>query len=166
MFGRRSHPHSVPARDQDEEARETAAMLVGLAQLQLNAILDNSDSHDTKALGLLAATAAAVGLLVGARPTVDRYWWASAVGLLAASVCFMGTLWNRGFRVGPDIEAFYDAYWDRPALEASVQMLGELRAAFEANKRVLVTKGRLLTAGYLLIVLTAASSAVYLWLVQ
>ncbi len=141
-------------------------MLVSQAQTHIAAILNNSDSHDSKALGLLAATAASVGLLVSARASMDRYWWATAVGLLAAAVCFMGTLWNREFRVGPDIAAFYGAFWNRPALEASVQMLAELQAAVAANTKVIDRKGRFLSTGYLIIVVTTVGSAVYLPLVH
>jgi hypothetical protein len=78
----------------------------------------------------------------------------------------MGTLWNREFSVGPDIGAFYDSYWNRPALEASVQMLAELQDAIGRNMKVINRKGRLLRMGYLLIVVTTVGSALYLPLVH
>jgi hypothetical protein len=165
MF-RRHGSQLVLERTADQEARETAAMLVTQAQMQISAVLSNSDSHDNKAVGLLAASAASVGLLVSAHTSLDRYWWVTCVGLLVAIAFFMATLFNRGFPVGPDVTPFYAANWDKPSLYASVQLLSELATALRECRRTTARKGRLLTGGYISIVATAAASALYLPLVH
>ena len=113
-----------------EQERITAA-LIGEARAQVAAALSNADSHDTKALALLAVDLAGVALLVGSRSSLDRFWWVSLIPALVSSIGFIWTLAPREFDIGPNIEKLYENTIDGSALEANVALLDSLNEALD-----------------------------------
>jgi hypothetical protein len=64
------------AAGDDEEI--VVQMLVARAQSRLDAQLQSLQGLDLKALGLLGADAAAVGVLIAIHDAVNRLWWLDA----------------------------------------------------------------------------------------
>ncbi len=137
---------AVEAQASDEQA--ILDMLIPRAQSRIDAQLRDSDSLDSKALGVLGVTAAAIALMVAVRTAVHDVWWLPTAGLGVAGVLLLASVWPRTFDLGPDPRRFYEAMATSTRLVASRQMLSELLAAVEANDRHLPGKNRLFKAGF------------------
>lgn len=111
-------------------------MLVAHAQSRLDAQLQALQGVDLKALGLLGADAAAVGVLIAIHDTVNRFWWLDASGLAVAGLLLLVAVWPRSFDVGPSLRAFYDTHGSGAAVDVARHLLAELLEAIETNDRV------------------------------
>jgi hypothetical protein len=111
-------------------------MLVARAQARLDAQLRDADAFELKALGLLGADAAALGVLVAAHEALFRLWWAVASGFGLAGLLLLVTIWPRKLDAGPSVRAFYETFGDGTALDVSRQMLAELIAAIDTNEQI------------------------------
>jgi hypothetical protein len=118
----------------DEEI--VVQMLVERAQSRLDAQLRVVQGLDLKALGLLGADAAAVGVLIAIHGAVNRLWWLDAAGLAAAGLLLLIAVWPRSFDFGPSLRAFYDAHGSGAAVDVARHLLAELLAAIETNDRI------------------------------
>lgn len=78
----------------------------------------------------------------------------------------LGTLAAQAFSEGPILAQVYEQNIDSPAVLASAQLFGELVAAVEYNAGLLRTKGRVLTTGYLAVLVAAPGSAALLSVVR
>lgn len=113
-----------------EQERITSA-LIGEARAQVAAALSNADSHDTKALALLAVDLGGVALLVSNRSSLDRFWWFALIPALVSAVGFIWTLAPREFDIGPNLEKLYEDTIDGSALDANVALLDSLNQALD-----------------------------------
>jgi hypothetical protein len=118
----------------DEEV--VVQMLVARAQSRLDAQHRDVQALDLKALGLLGADAAAVGVLIAVHSAVNRFWWLDASGFAVAAVLLLVIVWPAPFDVGPSWRAFYEAFGSGAALAVGRQMLAELLEAVASNDRV------------------------------
>ncbi len=123
-------------------------MLIPRAQSRIDAQLRDSDSLDSKALGVLGVTAAAIALMVAVRAAVSELWWLPTGALGIAGVLLLASIWPRTFDLGPEPRRFYEAMAMTTRLAASRQMLSELLAAVDANDRHLPNKNRLFKSGF------------------
>jgi len=134
------------AKASDEQA--ILDMLIPRTQSRIDSQLRDSDSLDSKALGVLGVTAGAIALMVAVRAAVHELWWLPTAGLGVAGVLLLASIWPRTFDVGPDPRRFYEAMATSTRLVASRQMLSELLAAVDVNDRHLPGKNRLFKAGF------------------
>jgi hypothetical protein len=118
----------------DEEV--VVHMLVARAQSRLDAQQRDVQGLDLKALGLLGADAAAVGVLIAVHSAVNRFWWLDASGFAVAALPLLVTVWPAPFDVGPSWRAFYEAFGSGAALDVAHHMLAELLEAVASNDRV------------------------------
>jgi len=118
----------------DEEV--VVQMLVARAQSRLDAQLRVLQGLDLKALGLLGADAAAVGVLIAIHDAVNRLWWLDASGLAVAGLLLLIAVWPRSFDVGPSLRTFYDTHGSGAAVDVARHLLAELLEAIETNDRV------------------------------
>jgi hypothetical protein len=147
---------SPPPDDQER----FIALLIGEAQTQRAIQAGTTDGYDGKALGLVAVAVAGVTALLAARP--GPVWLVATLLLAGAMVPLFLTLWLRDFANGPDLGAAYEQNIEEPAVIATAQLLGELEAAVEFNNRMLQTKARFLTWGFVALLLAGAVSGVLL----
>jgi hypothetical protein len=127
-------------------------MLIPRAQGRIDTQLRDSDALDSKALGMLGVTAAAVALMVAVRNDVHPSWWVPSAVLGVAGLSLLAAIWPRRFDVGPDPRKFYEAMATSTRLDASRQMLSELLATIEENDRHQPGKNRLFKAGFAVLV--------------
>lgn len=118
----------------DEEV--VVHMLVARAQSRLDAQQRDVQGLDLKALGLLGADAAAVGVLIAVHGAVNRSWWLDACAFAVAALPLLVTVWPAPFDVGPSWRAFYETFGSGAARDVAHQMLAELLEAVASNDRV------------------------------
>src|ERR671936_674937 len=110
-------------------------MLVAQAQSRLDAQFRALQWLDLKALGLLGADAAAVGVLITVHDAVNRFWWLDASGLVVAGLLLLVAIWPQRLDVGPSLRAFYETFGSGAAVDIARQMLAELLEAVDTNDR-------------------------------
>jgi hypothetical protein len=115
----------------DEET--VAWTLVARAEARLAAQRRETDALDLKALGLLGADAAVIGVLIAVHDAVNRFWWLPASGLAVAGLLLLATIWPRDLDTGPRWQTFYETSGSGTALEVARHMLAELLEAVDAN---------------------------------
>jgi hypothetical protein len=140
------------AEPQEADEQAILDMLIPRAQGRIDAQLRDSDALDSKALGMLGVTAAAVALMVAVRHDVHASWWIPTAVLGVAGVSLLAAIWPRRFDVGPDPRKFYEAMATSTRLAASRQMLSELLATIEENDRHQPAKNRLFKVGFAVLV--------------
>ena len=121
--------------DEESELRILLDILIPHAHIRFDGALRDSDAADTKALGILAIDAAALGVVVAVHNVLNVNWWLPAAGLGVAGVFLIASIWPRRFDFGPDIEAFYSEMGGGTPLEAARQMLAELLQSIKANRK-------------------------------
>jgi hypothetical protein len=122
------------AAGEDEEI--VVQMLVARAQSRLDAQLHGLQWLDLKALGLLGADAAAIGVLAAVHDAVNRFWWLDATGLAVAGFLLLAAVWPRRLDAGPSLRALYETFGGGAAVDVARQMLAELLETIETNDRV------------------------------
>ena len=122
---------TAPEDEVSLEQERVTATLITVAQAQVAAALSNADTHDTKALALLAVDVGGVALLVTTRSSLDRFWWVAMIPALVSAAGFVWTLLPREFFIGPDVEAFYREFIGSPPLDANVAVLASLNQALK-----------------------------------
>jgi hypothetical protein len=148
----------------DRQEYETLlGLLIAEARDQLDTQMATSDSQVAKSLGIVAADLAGVGLLVVSRSALNRFWLASALGLLFSAGCLLATVGWRALLDGPDVAKFYEDHLGEPASTTKYAMYLGLLQSLNKNKASL--KGwrrRVFFGGVLALVVTALASAIYL----
>ena len=155
--------NSAPPPPPDDQER-FIALLVSEAQNQRALQAGTSDGYDTKALGLLAVAVAGVVALLAARP--GPVWLVATLLLVITTVPLFLTLWTQDFAEGPDLAEVYEQNIGQPAVIGTAQLLGELQAAIDYNRRMLELKVGRLTAGFIAILGASALSAILLSVVR
>jgi hypothetical protein len=117
--------HAVGGDDEEIVVR----MLVERAQSRLDAQLRVVQGLDLKALGLLGADAAAVGVLIAIHGAVNRLWWLDAASLAVAGLLLLIAVWPRSFDFGPSLRAFYDAHGRGAAVLIMLCLIGAIPVA-------------------------------------
>jgi hypothetical protein len=137
-----------------------AQLLIARAQARLDAQLRGAEAAELKALGLLGADAAALGVVVATHDALDRLWWAVASGFGVAGLLLLATVWPRRLDAGPSVRTFYETFGNGTPLDVSRQMLAELIATIDANERIARARklDGLVKASLILIVLSIAGA--------
>ena len=139
--------------------------LISVALAQIDAQLGDSDSHDVKALGLIASILAGSGLLALTKGPWSNAWLPAAILATLSCGCFLFTVLGRQFNIGPDLPALYAAVTDMARAEANRQILAELQKAIRENGEVLVPKARWFVVGVVLMAASVISVGTVLYLV-
>ena len=165
LFGPR--PGLPPEPPSSELPTEAAARIaLELARDQLAAELSRGDTNTLAAIGMLAFELAAAAVVIQARGSLDRFWWATAVGL-AVSACLLGvSLRQHPVHLGPDPMAFYEGARGGSERKVTLIALEDLRRARALNERAWLRRARWSTASAWVLGLTAIGSALYLPLVH
>lgn len=145
---------------------EDSLIQVALSQIQTQH--GGSDSHDAKAMGVLAGLLAAAALAVATQPDWSNAWIPAVIGLGVTCACIGWTIKNRRFSIGPDIRHLYQRTATMSSQRAQQQILTELLRAVDENNEVIKSKGRWyargLRVGGLTVILGAlAYVGVYFW---
>jgi hypothetical protein len=127
-------------RGTDDDGALAVQMLVAHAQARLDSQLRVEQGRDIRALGLLGADVAALGVLIAVHGAVNRFWWMVASGLGVAGSLLLVTVWPRKLDLGPSVRSFYEAFGSGATLDLARQMLAELLEATEANDRLTRTR--------------------------
>jgi hypothetical protein len=117
------------------ETEQVLEMVIAQARARLASQLRGSDSLDIKALGVLAADAAALGVLIAAHDAINPRWWIAALFLSAGGFLLLIAVWPRKLDEGPNLRAFYLLFGGGTAEAAGRQMLSELLTAIEGNDK-------------------------------
>ncbi|HEY8777360.1 MAG TPA: hypothetical protein VIM33_12895 [Gaiellaceae bacterium] len=117
------------------DAEEVLQMVIAQAQARLASQFRLSDSLDVKALGVLAADAAALGVLIAAHDAINPHWWIAALILSVGGVLLLIAVWPRELDEGPNLREFYRNFGGGTAEYVGRQLLSELLAAIEGNNR-------------------------------
>jgi hypothetical protein len=117
------------------DADAILALVIERAQNRLDGQARDNDAADSKALGVLGASAAAIALLVAAHDTLHPLWWIPMITLCGAVALLLVPVWPRSFDVGPDWREFYETYGEGEFSAVGRQLLSELLAAIEFNER-------------------------------
>src|SRR5436853_1922637 len=99
-----------------DDEKIVVQMLVERAQSRLDAQLHGFHWLDLKALGLLGADAAAVGVLIGVHDAVG-FWWLDATGLAVAGLLLLAVVWPRSVDAGPNLRVFYETFGGEAAID-------------------------------------------------
>ena len=83
------------------DADEIVRLVIERVQAQIDAQLAADDAVDLKALGVLAAIAAAIGVLVASHSSLNPYWWAPMVMLSSASLVLLYVVYPVDLQTGP-----------------------------------------------------------------
>jgi hypothetical protein len=130
-----------------ENALHVTNALIPIAQARIDAQSQDWDSHDTKSLGLIAITLAAIGLLFTFRSSLHQLWLVPVLGLSISTFLFYISVRRRKFNLGPDLQVFYQNFGIAPPLVANQQMLSQLFLAIEENDHLIPVKRRRYTWG-------------------
>ena len=137
-----------------------------LAYRQLDAQLQASDNYDTKTGGLLAFDGAAIAAILALKDAFHGWWGIPAAGILLSAVLAGLALWNRAYDTGPEVAAFYERVSLLTAAEANIKLVTELDASLQSNDRTVRNKAGFFLGSLGASVLTAAVTAVLLWLLR
>jgi hypothetical protein len=148
------------------EQERITALLITQAQTEVAATMSNADSHDSKALGLLALDVVIAGGLIANRGSLDRFWYAPIAGLLISASFFLATIAPRGFPVGPALRPFYAQVIAGRALDANIALLDALTQAIDINRTIARRKARLWPIGLVVLILTALAASISLAVVR
>ena len=118
------------------------------------------DALDVKALGVLAADAAALALLVATHNSLNNLWWLPTCGLAVSGLLLLLCVWPRDLDEGPNLRSFFEAFGGRPYPEVALQMLGELLAAVDENEARTPFKSQVLKAGFAALVISLVGAFV------
>lgn len=135
-------------------------LVVGQATARLDNQFRNVDALDVKALGVLGADAAALGVLIATHDTLNHLWWFPSAGLVLGGLLLLLCVWPRALDEGPNLRDFFESFGGQRYPEVGLQMLGELLAAVETNDARTPFKGRVFKAGFGVIVVSLAGSFV------
>jgi hypothetical protein len=119
----------------ERDAEVVTQMVIAGTLSRLEAQLRDNHARDLKALGVLGADAAALGVLIAVHDALGRLWWVPATGLGVAGFLLLVTVWPRQLDEGPNWHEFYETFGSGTAREVSRQMLAELLAAIDENER-------------------------------
>jgi hypothetical protein len=128
----------IRRRGESDGSVVVAQMLVARAQARLDAQLRGAEAAELKALALLGADAAALGVLVAAHEALYRLWWAVASGFGLAGLLLLATVWPRKLDAGPSVRTFYETFGNGTPLDVSRQMLAELIVTIDAPSLLLI----------------------------
>jgi len=135
-------------------------MVVDRAQSQLDAQLAADDAVDLKALGVLGADAAALGVLVAAHSSLNPFWWVPMAVLSAAGLVLLVVVYPVKLDSGPRWTAWYEEFGGGTAADAGRQMLVDLTATIDANGRKMRRNGLIFKIGFGLMLLGLIGCAV------
>ncbi|HXV34766.1 MAG TPA: hypothetical protein VD769_12205 [Gaiellaceae bacterium] len=123
-------------------------LLIERVQDRLNRQFDDNDALDTKALGVLGADAAAIGVLVAIHESLGALWPAPVGVLAIAGLLLLYVVLPRSLDGGPDWRQFYERFGGSPLLQVELRMLSELMIAVEANDEAAPRKAAVFKVGF------------------
>lgn len=142
------------------DAKVVTQMVITGALSRLDAQLRDDNARDLKALGVLGADAAALGLLIATHDALGRLWWVPVAGLGVAGFLLLVTVWPRKLDEGPNWREFYETFGGGTAKSVGRQMLAELLAAIDENERRTQTRkpNTVFKAGLILMAVSLVTS--------
>ena len=146
------------------KARQASGQIaVDLALAELSTELAAADADDVKSVGLLTVELGAAALVVSVRDSLDRYWYWVIVGLAVSAALVAASLWRRFYATGPDARRFLKETDDAtdPRYAAAVAVMG-LALSRDNNMKIRRHKGRLYTASFVTLIVTAVGGAAFL----
>ena len=135
------------------DADAIVRMVVDRAQSQLDAQLLADDAVDLKALGVLAADATAVGVLVAAHSTLNPSWWVPMVVLSIAALVLLVVVYPIELDDGPRWAEWYETFGGGTVYDVGRQMIADLTAAIDGNSQQMTRNGRVFKVGFVLRIL-------------
>ena len=125
----------VRVLDWDEKAEEQILLqvVIPISVSQLHSSLRDVDAADSKLFGGLTVTAAALGTLITAHDSLNRFWWLAALWFGVAAAFFVYGIWPGEYDLGPDLDVLLKRYGGRPPLIAARQAAGALDVSFKNN---------------------------------
>jgi hypothetical protein len=142
------------------DADEIVRLAVERTQAQLDAQLASDDAVDLKALGVLGADAAAMGVLVAAHGSLNPLWWVPMAVLAAAGLVLLWVVYPVELQTGPRWTEWYAVFGAGSFGEAGRQMLVDLTAALDVNRVKLRRNGRRFKVGFVLVLIGLVRCAV------
>jgi len=135
----------------DDEYAVLSEMIVPAAQQRYVTGLQDWDAIDTKAMGLLAATAAALAGLAAFHRGINHLWWLPALGLFGSCVLFAVVIRPYEVTPAPDLLDLHDQMRDEGRLETARELLDDLTFAADKNDGPLGLKVQLFGYGLILL---------------
>jgi len=135
-------------------------MVVDRAQSQLDAQLAGDDAVDLKALGVLGADAAAIGVLVAAHTALNSLWWIPMTALAVAAILLLVVVWPVRLEQGPRWDVFYETFGNAEPIDVGRQMLSDLTEATALNATRMRRTGLVYKAGFVVLLLGLVGCAV------
>ena len=124
-------------------------LVIAQTQARLEQTFNDFDAIDAKALGVLGADAAALGVVVATHTSLNHLWWLPSGALALAAAFFLWSLRPQEYDQGPDTRQFFERFGGLDYVAAGLQMLAELLAAVERNERVVIPrKTQVFTRGF------------------
>jgi hypothetical protein len=128
-------------------------LVLNQTQARLEQTFNDFDAIDAKALGVLGADAATLGVIVAAHTSLNHLWWLPSGALALAAALLLLSVRPQEYDQGPDTRQSFERFGGLDYVAAGLQMLGELLAAVERNERVVIPrKTRLFTRGFVVFV--------------
>lgn len=120
---------AVPPREH-EDLLEAALEVV---QTQLLAQLAEETSIDGGTMGWLAFLGALLAVDVAAKGLLGKWWWTPLLGVGAATVPCLMSIFAGAPQLGPRIIPFYERYGGHESRVARTQLLADMYASFGKN---------------------------------
>ena len=130
------------------DADDVIRLVVERVQGQINAQLAADDAVDLKALGVLAADAAAVGVLVASHPSLNPFWWVPMAVLAAAGLVLLVVVYPVELETGPRWTEWYATFGGGAFGDVGRQMLVDLTDVLDKNKRIMRRNGIVFKVGF------------------
>lgn len=122
-------PRTQPPSD-GEDLLEAA---LEVSQTQIVAQLAEETSIDGATMGWLALLGALLAVDVAAKGLLHKWWWTPLVGVGAATVPCLISIFAAPPQFGPRIVPFYERYGGHASKAARTQLLADMYASFRTN---------------------------------
>jgi hypothetical protein len=123
--------------DGEDEYYVLRDLVLPEARERFYSVMHDWAALDTKALGVFAVDAAALGVLIAVHHDVNHLWEVPGVLFAVAGGLIIAVIWVRGIALGPDLLDFHNKMRDDAPLGAARQMLSDVVGATEENDETL-----------------------------
>lgn len=145
----------------DAERIRIVAAMIEQAQARIELLSQQVDGDDIKALGLITANIATLGVLFVLQPSLNVLWWLPAFGFIVSSISLYVALLPRKFGLGPDIQEFYDEWGGGTEIEVSSKLLAVLIKTIKEDEELINGKRPWLRRGRLALIPTLTACLLF-----
>lgn len=135
-----------------------------VVQTQILAQLTEETSIDGQTMGWLAFLGALLAVDIAAKGFLSEWWWTPLVGVGAATVPCLWSLFSGAPQLGPRIVLFYERYGGHDAKAARTQLLADMYASFRRNGARVKWKRRRLRIAVLITIVGLSGAALMITL--